>query len=146
MWTPSNPTAPGSCFTCMKTPSKNTLTGAQTRRVDMWPFFTWHQDAQGSRRLQILAPVEPALPDQPGLERNWSPLWSLWRAEDNATNGCQSRSLLWNLYRRETRPAAKKCSLLFGLFQYRRQGETNQLRCFYGPVFDWRRPVKSFEK
>lgn len=128
------------------TVQKNTLTGAQTRRVDMWPFFTWHQDAQGSRRLQILAPVEPALPDQPGLERNWSPLWSLWRAEDNATNGCQSRSLLWNLYRRETRPAAKKCSLLFGLFQYRRQGETNQLRCFYGPVFDWRRPVKSFEK
>lgn len=124
------------------TVESNALTGAKKQRVDMWPFFTWHQDAQGSRRLQIPALLEPVLPDQAGLERNWSPLWSLWRAENNATNGCQSRSLLWNLYRRETTPVTKKCSLLFGLFQYRQEGGTAQLRCFYGPAFKWPKQVK----
>jgi len=128
------------------TVEKNTLTGAQKQRVDMLPFFTWHRDAHGSQRLQILAPIEPALPEQPGLERNWSPLWSLWRSESNATNGCSSRSLLWNLYRHETTPVAKKGSLLFGLFQYHQSGETNELRCFYGLNFDWRRQVKPSEK
>jgi hypothetical protein len=109
----------------------------------MWPFFIWHRDARGDQRLQILAPLEPVLPEQPGLERNWSPLWSLWRAETNATNGCQSRSFLWNLYRSDTTPAVKKCSLLFGLFQYSRDGETEKLRCFYGPALHWPKPVKA---
>ena len=65
---------------------KNTQTGAEKKRVDMWPFFTWHRDFNGNERLQILAPLEPAVPDNRGIERNWSPLWSLWRAENNRPN------------------------------------------------------------
>ena len=110
---------------------KNTQTGAEKRRLDMWPFFTWHRDFSGSERLQVLAPIEPAVPDNPGIERNWSPLWSLWRAEDNAKTGAASRSLLWNLYRRETAPAHKKVSLLFGLFQYQSDGDTRRTKLFY---------------
>ena len=116
--------------------------GTVKKRLDMWPFFTWHQDVHGSTRLQIFAPVEPALNEQRGIERNWSPLWSLWRAENNATNGHQSRSLLWNFYRSDTTPATKKSSLLFGLFQYMQAGETNRLRCFYGLDFNLHKPVK----
>ena len=34
---------------------KNTATGAERKRVDLWPLFTWHREFNGNRRLQILA-------------------------------------------------------------------------------------------
>ena len=116
------------------TVEKNTETGAEKRRVDMWPFFTWHRDFNGNSRLQIFALIEPVLPENSGIERNWSPLWSLWRAENNPKTGAGSQSLLWNLYRSDSTPDSKKISLLFGLFQYQSTGETNRLRLFYIPV------------
>ena len=113
---------------------RNTETGAGKTRLDMWPFFTWHRDYSGNERLQVPAPLEPAVPDNRGIERNWSPLWSLWRAEDSPKAGAASRSLLWNLYRRDTAPEQKKVSLLFGLFQYQSTGEAEQTRLFYFTV------------
>jgi len=101
---------------------KNTETGGERRRLDMWPFFTWHRDFNGNERLQILAPVEPAVPDQRGIVRNWSPFWSFWREEKNARTGEASRSVFWNFYRRETGPGYKKVSLCFGLFGYESGG------------------------
>jgi hypothetical protein len=116
------------------TVEKNTQTGAQKERLDMWPFFTWHRDFNGNERLQILAPLEPAVPDNRGIERNWSPLWSLWRAEANPRAGGTSRSFLWNLYRAEEWPAHKKVSLLFGLFQYQWDGENRRTKLLYFTV------------
>jgi hypothetical protein len=124
------------------TVESNVVKGTFKKRLDMWPFFEWHRDEQGSTRLQVFAPVEPALNDQRGIERNWSPLWTVWRAQDNATNGCQSRSLLWNLYRSDTTPTTRKSSLLFGLFQYMHDGETDRVRCFYGLDFNLHKRVK----
>jgi hypothetical protein len=95
--------------------------------------------------LQILAPIEPVLPGNRGIERNWSPLWSLWRSENNSKAGASSQSLLWNFYRDDTTPAAKNCSLLFGLFQYQSSAEIKEMRIFYLPVF-WSRPEKVAEK
>jgi hypothetical protein len=118
---------------------KNTETGAERRRADLWPLFTWHRDFAGNSRLQILAPIEPLLPDNRGIERNWSPLWSLWRAETNPKTGTTSQSFLWNFYRREARPTSKKCSLAFGLFQYQSSPETEKLRLLYVPVFTMHR-------
>jgi hypothetical protein len=116
------------------TQEKNTQTGHEKRRLDMWPFFTWHREFDGRERLQVLAPVEPALPNNRGVERNWSPLWSVWRAEKNPKTGAASQSLLWNLYRRESAPAHKKVSLLFGLFQYQSDGENRRVGLFFIPV------------
>ena len=116
---------------------KNIETGAQRHRMDLWPLFTYHRDFNGNNRLQILAPIEPVLPDNRGVERNWSPLWSLWRSEDNPKSGATCQSLLWNLYRRDSTPVSKKCSLLLGLFQYQLDSETNKLRLFYIPVLKW---------
>jgi hypothetical protein len=113
---------------------RNTETGAHKQRVAMWPFFTWNRDFNGNERLQVLAPIEVVLPTNRGIERNWSPLWSLWRAEKNPRAGEDSESLLWNLYRREAGPGHKKISLLFGLFQYQRDGESHRTRLFYVPV------------
>jgi hypothetical protein len=113
---------------------KNLDTGKAKRREDFWPLFTWRRDLSGNERLQILAPIEPILPNNRGVERNWSPLWSLWRAENNPTTGASSRSLLWNLYRSDRTPESKKCSLLFGLFQYQSNTETKKLRLFFIPM------------
>lgn len=112
---------------------KNTITGAELRRRDLWPLFTFRHDLNGNERLQVLAPVEPLLPNNKSLERNWSPLWSLWRSEHNAKTGAKSQSLLWNLYRHDETPEAKKCSLLFGLFQYQSTPEGGRRRWFYWP-------------
>ncbi len=113
---------------------KNTETGRAHHRTDFWPLFTHRRDFNGNRRLQILAPIEPILPGSKSVERNWSPLWSLWRSENNPTNSASSQSLLWNLYRRETTATTRKCSLLFGLFQYSSDAEAparRDLRLFY---------------
>jgi hypothetical protein len=124
------------------TVEKNTQTGAQKQRVDMWPFFTWHRDFNGNSRLQLLALLEPVLPGNRGIERNWSPLWSFWRSENNPKTGASSQSLLWNLYRHNLTPVSKKCSLLFGLFQYQSDTETKRLRLFYIPILKTHQPAK----
>jgi hypothetical protein len=116
------------------TVEKSTATGVEKRRVDMLPFFTYHRDFNGNTRLQILAPVEPAVPNNRGIERNWSPLWSIWVSENNPQAGARSQSFLWNLYRHEATPTSKKCSLLFGLFQYQSDSDSKKLRLFYIPV------------
>ena len=114
---------------------KNTETGREKRRRDMWPFFTWRQDFNGNTRLQIIAPFESILAENRGIQRNWSQLWSLWRAEKNPGASTTSQSLLWNLYRHETGPGNKKISLLFGLFQYQREGKNSRTRLFYVAIY-----------
>ena len=113
---------------------KNTETGDAFHRRDLWPLFTQRHDLNGNSRLQILSPLEPLLPNNKSLERNYSPLWSLWRSEQNAKTDASSQSLLWNLYRRESTPGSRKCSLLFGLFQYESMARSERWRLFYLPV------------
>lgn len=113
---------------------RNTAAETVLERRDLWPLFTARRDHNGNKRLQVLAPLEPLLPGNRAVERNYSPLWSVWRSEKNAQTGRASQSLLWNLYRRESEPDAKKSSLLFGLFQYQTGTEGNRWRLFYIPV------------
>jgi hypothetical protein len=110
---------------------KNTETGAHKGWQSLWPIYFWHREFNGNERLQIFAPFEVVLPTNRGIERNWAPLWSLWRAEKNPKTNADSESLLWNLYRREAAPEHKKISLLFGLFQYERDGGNHRTRLFY---------------
>jgi hypothetical protein len=120
---------------------KNEETGTALQRTDLWPLFTARRDHDGNERLQLLAPLEPLLPNNKSIERNYSPLWSLWRSEKNRRTGAASESLLWNLYRRETTPQTRKCSLLFGIFQYESGSERKRLRLFYVSVLRARNPA-----
>ena len=121
-------------FLYSDTRQKNLATGKAGRRQDFWPLFTRTLDYNGNDRLQILAPLEPILPFSDSVEREYSPVWSLWRAEKNPATGAASRSLLWNLYRRDTTPSSKNVSLLFGLFQYQSTLAGATTRWFYLPV------------
>ena len=98
-----------------------------------------HQrDYNGGTRLQLIAPLETFLPNNPSVGRDYSPLWSVWRAEWNPRTGAGSQSLLWNLFRRDTTPESKKCSLLLGLFQYQSGPRGKRLSLFFVPVIQTR--------
>lgn len=113
---------------------KSTETGDFFHRTDLWPFFMARRDFDGSKRLQIFSILEPFLPNNKSVERDYSPLWSVWRSEKNVKTGAASQSLLWNLYRRESTPGAKKYSLLFGLLQYQSGLEGKHWRLMYIPI------------
>lgn len=101
-----------------------------TRRVRAsWPFFFQEDEPDGRRRLQVLALFEP-LHDGRGVRRNWSPLWSLYRREENPAADAASESLLWNLWREDTRGAITRGSLLFGLVQYQSAPDARRWRLF----------------
>jgi hypothetical protein len=120
-------------FLAAHTKETNKETAKTKTRTDVWPLYTHRRDFDGRTRLQIFAPLEPILSASKSMERNYSPLWSVWRAEENPVTGATSQSLLWNLYRRETTPTSKKGSLLFGLVQYHSRAETTRWRLFYLP-------------
>ena len=113
---------------------RNIANGDHRKRIEAWPFFSWRRDLEGRTRFQMLSLLEPILAQQDSVEKVYSPLWALWREQKNPKTGAKSQSLLWNLYRRDTTPQTKKCSLLFGLFQYQNCPEGKRVRLFYIPV------------
>jgi hypothetical protein len=121
-------------FLYSDTIARNTQTGAYDRRIDFWPLFTHRHDLNGNTRLQVFSVLEPLIPNNKSIERDYSHVWSVWRAENNVKTGATSQSLLWNLYRREADADSRKCSLLFGLFQYQSGAGGKQLRLFYIPM------------
>ena len=121
-------------FLYSDTVQKNTETKASQRRTILLPIFDRRKDYNGDTRLQVLAPLEPFLPNVKSIERDYSHVWSFWRAENSPSRGTASQSLLWNLYRRQTAPGEKKCSLLFGLFQYESHPESRRVRVFFIPL------------
>ena len=112
----------------------DTESRASRRRVDLWPFFTYHRELNGNRRLQVLALLESMFPDNPGIEREYAPIYSLWRWERNPKTGASSQSLLWNLYRRETTRDSRKVSALFGLYQRQTGPNGKRLSLFFVPL------------
>ena len=121
-------------FLYSDTIQKNTETEQYQRRRDFWPLYTYRHDYNGNTYFQMFAPLEPILPTSKSVDRDYSPVWSVWRSEHNPTTGARSQSFLWNLYRRQTAPDSKKCSLLFGLFQYQSDSSGKRVRLFYIPV------------
>jgi hypothetical protein len=65
------------------TVTKNTETGGSQRRIDCWPLFTRTREFNGNTRLQIISVLEPILPASKSIQRDYSPVWSVWRQENN---------------------------------------------------------------
>ena len=82
----------------------------------------------------MFAPLETFVHGSHKTERDYSPVWSVWRSERNVQTGAASQSLLWNLYRHEVAPGHKKVSALFGLFQQQSDASGKHLRLFYLPL------------
>ncbi len=105
--------------------------GDHFHRVDFWPFYTYHRDANGNQRFQTLAILEPIFPNNRSMPREYASIYSFWRSEKNPRLHTASQSALWNLYRREVAPGFKKTSLFFGLFQYQSGSEGRRWRVCY---------------
>ena len=120
---------------------KNLDTSEQLHRVDFWPFYTFRRDFEGKQRLQILALLEPFLPNNKSVERDYSPIWSLWRSEKNPNAKASSQSLLWNLYRRDVTPSTRKTSVFFGMVQHEATSKTDRWRVLYIPFGGEKLPV-----
>jgi len=121
-------------FLYSDTIQKNTETGAYQRRRDFWPFYTHKRDYNGNTRLQVLSVLEPYLPQSKSIERDYSQVYSIWRAEKDPDAGRTSQSLLWNLYRHQTTRDSKRTSFLFGLYQSRTDSTGKNVRLFYIPI------------
>ena len=114
---------------------KNLETGKVRWRRDLWPLFQAVKGFDGSKRLQVLAVLEPFFPNNQSIRRNYSPLWALWRSETDPEAGMTRQSLLWNLFHRKSGPKEETISVLFGLFQYHSDPEADRWRLFYLPAF-----------
>ena len=102
--------------------------------MDFWPLYSYRRDLNGNSRLQVLALLESYMPTSEGMNRDYSPLWSLWRSEKNSKTGAASQSLLWNLYRHDSTKGFQRTSALFGLFQTRSDAEGKHMRLCYIPL------------
>jgi hypothetical protein len=91
--------------------------GRYRRERALWPFFVWKRDLEGRERLQVLELLETLFRNRDSVQRNYSPLWALYRSENNPNTGRSSESVLWNLYRRDVSPASMRTSSFFGLIQ-----------------------------
>lgn len=112
----------------------NRETQAFRRRVDAWPLFTYTKGMDGRTRFSAPALLETLLPNYDSIDRDWAPLWAVWRSQGNPETDSNSQSLLWNLYRRESSPSAKRVSLLFGLFQYESNPEQSRVKLLFIPI------------
>jgi len=126
-----------------------------SRRIDAWPVFFYERDREGTVRFQTLALLEAFTPGNEWIDRNYSPLWSVYTYRANAEGG-EVYSFLWNLVRHEETTAGRSIevlgpllayreagddstfSLLGGLFRYEvHQGERS-VRLFGDPVIAWK--------
>jgi len=77
----------------------------------LWPLMSWRREGGLSRfRMLELWPL-----DTKGIERNWAPLWTLYKRTES--EGVIKKRFLWFLWQSEKEPAANRTewSLLNGL-------------------------------
>jgi len=95
----------------------------------IWPLMSLRREGEVSRfRMLELWPVS----DSPPIERNWAPLWTLYRRTADE-EGVIRRDLLWFAWNSERDPEGgrREWSLLKGLLAYKREGDARTLRLFY---------------
>jgi len=132
-------------FLFSDTVERNTQTDVTRRRTALWPLFTASRSYDGTERFQLFSILEPILPNNTGVERNYSPLWTIWRSEKNPSAGTTTRSLLWNLYRAEATTNSRRWSFLFGLFRYESTETQKCLRLLHVPISKKPKPAVQFQ-
>jgi hypothetical protein len=112
----------------------------------IWPFFNYEREETGHEKFYFFY-LFPFIDD--GFERNLFPLFRIFRWEKDPRGG-KSTDFFWGFYKRIEKEELdfwevahligvkrgkgwKKVSLLKGLFYYKRDGETADLRLFYLP-------------
>jgi hypothetical protein len=107
----------------------------EARRLDAWPFFRYERDREGRSYFQALALLEPLLPGNEWVERNYSPLWSLYTVR-RSPEGDEAHSFLWNLVRHEETASGRSIEVLGPLLRYR-EGDGEVELGFFGGLLQY---------
>ncbi len=129
--------------------------GRDSRAINLWPLFTYRRLPDGTAYFNFISPLETFLQDNAPRERNWRPLWTLFRW-DKDEEGNHVSSFLWNTFRTESTKKGVKVDLrpiipvisyentdekdkfhiLGGLFGYSKDKENNKktLKFLFIPV------------
>lgn len=94
----------------------------------LWPLMSWQREGDVSRfRMLEFWPLKNSAP----VERNWAPLWTLYKRTDN--DGLVCKDILWFAWHSEQEPAAERSewSLLKGLLSYKKDGDARSVRLLY---------------
>ncbi|MBN2683708.1 MAG: hypothetical protein JXR40_00380 [Pontiellaceae bacterium] len=92
----------------------------------VWPLMSWDQRGETSRfRLLDLWPMR----ETDGVERNWAPLWTLYRRMEN--DGAVQHRLLWGIYEQEKGKGSAEWSLLKGLVKYKKTERGSSFRVLF---------------
>ena len=113
---------------------KNTETGAYQRREDLWPLFTYRHDYNGN----LLPDVRAAGTDAADGKSPWNGITHRYgrcgARKTTQRTGAKASRCSGTFTAAQVTPESKKCSLLFGLFQYQSGTGGKHVRLFYIPV------------
>lgn len=96
--------------------------------LKIWPLMSWQKENSASRfRMLELWPLKDTAP----VERNWAPFWTLYQRTHR--DGADRRDVLWFVWESEKKSAenCSECSLLKGLFSYKKQDDSKKFRFLY---------------
>jgi hypothetical protein len=102
-----------------------------SRRIDAWPFVRYERDRGGFVVFQSLALLEAFLPGNEWIERNYSPLWSLYTYRANP-EGDAVHSFLWNFLRHEETAQGRSIEVLGPVLAYRESEADAEFSLFGG--------------
>lgn len=100
----------------------------------LWPLFVARKD--GDRRLFRLPTLWPGL--QPGVERNWSPLWTIYQRREISRHVAVDAA--WGIWRFRRAPDGSHAARLWPLAEWSRGQETSEWSLLGGLVGFGREP------
>ncbi|MDF9827458.1 hypothetical protein M2447_001551 [Ereboglobus sp. PH5-10] len=77
------------------------------RKISLWPFYTYWTDGRGRKQLQALSPFEVFLPQNEPTRLIYTPLFALYRYEQEAP-GRTRHSFLWNVITHRREPGLRE--------------------------------------
>lgn len=107
--------------------------GRDSRAINLWPLFTYRRLPDGTAYFNFISPLETFLQDNAPRERNWRPLWTIFRW-DKDEEGNHVSSFLWNTFRTESTKKGVKVELrpIIPVISYENTDEKNKFHILGG--------------
>jgi len=114
------------------------INGRSSRRIDLWPLFSYNRDRRGNRHINFLSILEPFLRGNKHIKNNFSSFWTLYENKKLVT-GEETTSILWNTYRSRKFNGNRLIQInpLFPLFEYSKT-ENIKIYKFFGGIIDYK--------
>jgi hypothetical protein len=91
----------------------------EARKTQFWPLFGYSDNGAGARQFQLLNPFEPLYGGNEAIRQSWSPLFAVYRFEENGDE--LRHSVLWDLFLYDR--DAKKTEFSIGPLFKREKGD-----------------------